>query len=87
MPKKTTNNDTSIITLGTNEYFELSYIDPSTQQVTTCTTDCELSNDPNVEYQDFTVLNPRKASGIRIQIDSWYGQGGGLSNVQIFQSG
>ncbi|KAG2219729.1 hypothetical protein INT45_007768 [Circinella minor] len=77
----------SIIALGTNEYFELSYIDPTTQQVTTCTTDCELSNDPNIEYQDFTVLNSEIASsGIRIQIDSWYGQGGGLSNVQVFQS-
>ncbi|KAI9484647.1 cortical protein marker for cell polarity-domain-containing protein [Zychaea mexicana] len=76
----------SIITLGTNEYFELSYVDPTTQQVTTCTTDCQLSNDANVEYQDFTVLNSMSATGIRVQIDSWYGQGGGLSNVQIFQS-
>ncbi|KAI9264062.1 cortical protein marker for cell polarity-domain-containing protein [Phascolomyces articulosus] len=76
----------SIIALGTNEYFELSYIDPTTQQITTCTTDCELSNDPNVEYQDFTAVNSNTATGIRIQIDSWYGQGGGLSNVQIFQS-
>ncbi|KAI8150283.1 cortical protein marker for cell polarity-domain-containing protein [Fennellomyces sp. T-0311] len=76
----------SIIALGTNEYFELSYLDPTTQQMTTCSTDCVLSDDPNVEYQDFTVLNSLTATGVRIQIDSWYGQGGGLSNVQIYQS-
>lgn len=77
----------SIIALGSNEYFELSYIDPITHETTTCTTDCTLSNDTTVGYQDFTVLNSPSATGIRIQIDSWYGQGGGLGGVEIFQSG
>lgn len=77
----------SIIALGSNEYFELSYVDPITHETTTCTTDCTLSNDTTVGYQDFTVLNSPSATGIRIQIDSWYGQGGGLGGVEIFQSG
>ncbi|KAI9323395.1 cortical protein marker for cell polarity-domain-containing protein [Dichotomocladium elegans] len=79
-------NTFSIIALGSNEYFTLSYIDPTTQQTVTCTTDCVLSNDTSIAYQDFTVVDPIPAHGIRIQIDTWYGLGGGLSNVQIFQS-
>jgi hypothetical protein len=46
--------------------------------------DCILSNDT---FQDFTVLNPITVSGIRININTWYGKGGGLSYVQIYQSG
>jgi hypothetical protein len=43
-----------------------------------------LSNDT---FQDFTVVTPKTTSGIRINIESWYGKGGGLSYVQIFESG
>lgn len=77
----------SIIALGSNEYFELSYTNTTTHETTTCTTNCVLSNDPTIAYQDFTVLNSISTNAIRIQIDSWYGDGGGLSSVEIFESG
>ncbi|KAI8885682.1 hypothetical protein K501DRAFT_322254 [Backusella circina FSU 941] len=73
----------NILALGLNEYFELSYTDPVTQQIVQCSEVCTLSNDT---YQDFTVVTPKTTSGIRINIDSWYGEGGGLSFVQIFES-
>ncbi|ORY93793.1 cortical protein marker for cell polarity-domain-containing protein [Syncephalastrum racemosum] len=76
----------SIIALGSNEYFELSYVDPTTHQTVICSEACTLSNDTNLQWQDFTVLNSLKTSGVRINIDDWYGSGGGLSGVQIFQS-
>ncbi|KAF7731991.1 hypothetical protein EC973_007096 [Apophysomyces ossiformis] len=75
-----------IIAMGSNEYFQLSYIDPITQQITMCSENCTLSNDEQIAYQDFTVMNPITTSGVRIYINSWYGAGGGLGNVQIFQS-
>ncbi|KAG1309311.1 hypothetical protein G6F64_005408 [Rhizopus arrhizus] len=73
----------NILALGSNEYFNLSYFDPATHQVVSCLVDCILSNDT---FQDFTVLNPITVSGIRININTWYGKGGGLSYVQIYQS-
>ncbi|KAL9548227.1 hypothetical protein MBANPS3_005789 [Mucor bainieri] len=73
----------NILALGLNEYYNLSYVDPITQQTTQCSTECILSNDT---YQDFTVLDPMTSSGVRININSWYGRGGGLGYVQIFQS-
>ncbi|KAK4521177.1 uncharacterized protein ATC70_013122 [Mucor velutinosus] len=73
----------NILALGLNEYYNLSYVDPITQQTVQCSTDCILSNDT---YQDFTVLDSMTSSGVRININSWYGQGGGLGFVQIFQS-
>jgi hypothetical protein len=52
----------------------------------TCTDNCTLSNDPSVTYQDFRILNQSITSGIAIDIKSWYGVGGGLSSVKVFQS-
>lgn len=77
----------SILALGSNTQFELSYVDPATQKTVTCTDMCYLANLPNITYQDFTVVNPINTTGIRIDINSWIGTGGGLGNVQVFQSG
>ncbi|KAI8879132.1 hypothetical protein K501DRAFT_336282 [Backusella circina FSU 941] len=76
----------NIISLGSNDYFELSYIDPATNQLTTCTETCYLSNDSNISYQDFTVNNALSTQAIRININSWFGNGGGLGGVEIFHS-
>jgi hypothetical protein len=76
----------SILALGSNEYYSLAYIDPVTLQTIYCSTECVLSN--TTDYQDFTVIgNKTTSNGIRININSWYGSGGGLGHVQIFQSG
>lgn len=45
-----------------------------------------LSNNSNIPYQDFTVVNTVSTSGIRINIDTWYGTGGGFSGISIFRS-
>ncbi|KAG2237121.1 hypothetical protein INT48_004623 [Thamnidium elegans] len=66
--------------------FSLAYLDPVTGIAKTCKDNCTLSNDPSVTYQDFRILNTFMTSGIAIDIKSWYGVGGGLSFVQVFQS-
>ena len=80
-------NEFNIIALGSNQYFALSYTDPVTNKITTCTTKCILSNNTSIPYQDFTVTNKLTVSAVRINIDSWYGLGGGLGGVDIFTSG
>jgi hypothetical protein len=51
-----------------------------------CSTNCTLQNSAGVP-KDFQIATPIVTSGVRIEVDSWYGAGGGLSGVEIFQSG
>lgn len=67
--------------------YEFTYLDPATNTTKTCSTNCTLSNDPNVTFQDFRITNLSLTSGIAIDINSWYGTSGGLASVQVFQSG
>lgn len=68
-------------------YFQMAYLDPASNTTKTCTTNCVLSNDASVEYQDFRILNTTMTSGIAIDVKSWYGSSGGLASVSVFQSG
>ncbi|KAI9310813.1 cortical protein marker for cell polarity-domain-containing protein [Dichotomocladium elegans] len=77
----------SILSLPSQDHFNLSYIDPVTKKRTTCSTNCSLSSDPSIKYQDFLVIGSSLLSaGITIDVQSWYGQGGGLNAVEVFQS-
>ncbi|KAG2204037.1 hypothetical protein INT47_007031, partial [Mucor saturninus] len=71
---------------NTTQLFSLSYLDPITGIAVTCSDNCTLSNNPSVTYQDFRILDTFMTTGIAIDIKSWYGVGGGLSFVQVFQS-
>lgn len=73
--------------LPAQTYFNLTYVDPVTGQRTQCSTNCSLTDDPSVTYQDFEVNDDTLASGVRIEISSWYGAGGGLAGVEVFQRG
>jgi hypothetical protein len=66
---------------------ELLYTDPVTGQNATCSNQCPLSNDPSVKYQDFHFVNVIGMSGFRIDISDWYGSGGGLDGIELFQDG
>ncbi|KAI9803486.1 MAG: hypothetical protein M1825_001829 [Sarcosagium campestre] len=63
----------------------LTYTDPETKQNTTCDARCPLSNDKSIEFQDFTFVNNVGMSGFQIDISDWYGSGGGLDGIQLFQ--
>ncbi|RIA96482.1 cortical protein marker for cell polarity-domain-containing protein [Glomus cerebriforme] len=67
--------DMSVITL--------SYMDPI-NGFTECSNSCPLSPD-NVDFQMFTVINQPELIGIQIDILEWYGAGGGLHSIQLFQ--
>lgn len=68
-----------------NGIMNLTYVDPATGQNTTCTSECPLSNDPKVEFQDFHFVNRVGMNSFQIAISAWYGGGGGLAGVQLFQ--
>ncbi|KAL1918997.1 uncharacterized protein VTP21DRAFT_2378 [Calcarisporiella thermophila] len=74
-----------ILARPTNTIFNLTYIDPISRQVRHCTDPCELTPDSTI-WQEFTVVNPESVQGIELDIESWFGTGGGLSGIEIYQS-
>ena len=70
-----------------NGILNMTYIDPATNQVVACDARCPLSDDPSVKYQDFKFVNVIGMSGFQIDISDWYGNGGGLDGIELFQDG
>lgn len=63
------------------------YTDPDTGVVGHCDALCPLSSQKSVPYQDFRFINTVGMSAFRIDISAWYGQGGGLDGIELFQNG
>lgn len=61
------------------------YIDPSSNQNLTCTSECPLTSNTSVTYQDFHFVNVIGMNAFRIDISDWYGSGGGLNGIELFQ--
>ncbi|KAI1107823.1 cortical protein marker for cell polarity-domain-containing protein [Jackrogersella minutella] len=68
-----------------NGIMNFTYIDPATKQNLTCTSECPLSNDPSVKFQDFHFVNTIGMNAFRIDVSAWYGSGGGLDGIQLLQ--
>lgn len=71
--------------LPLNGIMNFTYIDPSTNQNTTCTSECPLSSNSSVTYQDFHFVNVIGMNAFRVDISDWYGSGGGLDGIELFQ--
>ena len=63
------------------------YTDPDTGVEGHCDALCPLSSQTSVPYQDFRFINTVGMSAFRIDITAWYGQGGGLDGIELFQNG
>jgi hypothetical protein len=62
------------------------YIDPTTGLNASCTSQCPLSSNSSIPYQDFHFVNVIGMSGFRVDISDWYGNGGGLDGIELFQN-
>ena len=64
------------------------YTDPDTgEEGLYCDAQCPLTANTSVEYQDFRFHNVVGMNAFRIDISAWYGAGGGLNGVELFQNG
>jgi hypothetical protein len=72
--------------LPINGIMNFTYIDPASGQNQSCTNQCPLSNDPDVEFQDFHFVNVVGMSSFRLDISEFYGAGGGLNGIELFQN-
>ncbi|CAK7200535.1 hypothetical protein SEUCBS139899_003232 [Sporothrix eucalyptigena] len=72
--------------LPLNGILNFTYIDPTTGVNASCTSECPLSSSTDVQYQDFHFVNNVGMDGFRIDISDWYGSGGGLDGIELFEN-
>ncbi|KAL1860580.1 hypothetical protein VTK73DRAFT_7269 [Phialemonium thermophilum] len=68
-----------------NGILNFTYIDPATGQNSSCTSQCPLSDDKSVPFQDFHFVNVIGMNEFRIDISDFYGNGGGLNGIELFE--
>ena len=70
-----------------NGIMNFTFTDPDTgEQGLYCDARCPLTANTSVPYQDFHFENPVGMSAFRIDISDWYGTGGGLNGIELFQN-
>ncbi len=69
-----------------NGIMNFTYVDPSTGLNESCSAECPLSSDSSVEFQDFHFVNLVGMDAFRIDISAWYGSGGGLDGIELFEN-
>ncbi|KAI9834711.1 MAG: hypothetical protein M1826_000114 [Phylliscum demangeonii] len=71
--------------LPLNGIMNLTFTDPGSGANASCDARCPLSNDGDAKFQDFRFVNVVGMSAFQIDISDWYGSGGGLDGIEIFQ--
>ena len=77
----------SVTSIPDNTVQQLHYVDPATGQNQTCTTNCPLSTNSSILYQDFTFNGPVSLTGVQVTLSEWTGAGPGLHIFQLLSSG
>ena len=72
--------------LPINGIMNFTYIDPATGQNASCSSECPLSSNTSVKYQDFHFVNVIGMNAFQIDISAWYGSGGGLDGIELFEN-
>ncbi|KAH8893791.1 hypothetical protein GQ53DRAFT_644570 [Thozetella sp. PMI_491] len=72
--------------LPLNGIMNFTYIDPATGANSSCTSECPLSSDTSVKFQDFHFVNAVGMNAFRIDISAFYGSGGGLNGIELFEN-
>lgn len=86
----------SIMAQPQNELLNLSYVDAATNSIQYCTvcplqqrtsaTSATTTNNNDNGFQDFVVDTPVLLNAIQVDVVSWYGLGGGLGGIEVYQS-
>ncbi|KAK5990489.1 Squalestatin S1 biosynthesis cluster protein L1 [Cladobotryum mycophilum] len=71
------------IALPIDGIMNLTYVDPATGKNQSCTSECPLSNDPKVKFQDFHFVNTIGMNRFQVAISAFYGNGAGLAGIQL----
>jgi hypothetical protein len=66
-----------------NGIMNLTYTDPSSGETIACDATCHLPQ--NTSYLDYTFVNTVGMNGFQIDVSDWYGKGGGLNGIELFE--
>ncbi|POW00042.1 hypothetical protein PSTT_13362 [Puccinia striiformis] len=77
----------SVVSLPDNQVLNLTFINPITNQLDSCTSNCTLSRDLNLSYQDYLFPPNLAVSGIQLVITSKFGKVAGLHLLQLLSQG
>ncbi|KAK0118768.1 hypothetical protein ONS96_011853 [Cadophora gregata f. sp. sojae] len=68
-----------------NGIMNFTYIDPTSGRNASCSSECPLSSNSSVPFQDFHFVNVIGMNSFQIDISAFYGSGGGLNGIELFQ--
>ncbi|KAG9236318.1 cortical protein marker for cell polarity-domain-containing protein [Amylocarpus encephaloides] len=68
-----------------NGIMNFTYVDPSTGQNASCSSECPLSSNSSLQFQDFHFVNRVGMDEFQIDISAFYGSGGGLNGIELFE--
>ncbi|KAJ7713949.1 cortical protein marker for cell polarity-domain-containing protein [Mycena maculata] len=77
----------TLTTIPDNTVQTLTFVDPTTNQNTTCSNPCPLGTDSSILYQDFLFSGPLSITGVLIQLTEFTGDGPGLHILQLLSAG
>ncbi|KAE8447593.1 hypothetical protein EG329_010564 [Mollisiaceae sp. DMI_Dod_QoI] len=69
-----------------NGIMNFTYIDPVTGENASCSSECPLSSNSSIKFQDFHFVNVIGMNAFQIDISAWYGNGGGLDGIELFEN-
>lgn len=69
-----------------NGIMNFTYTDPTSGQNASCSSECPLSSDSSIRFQDFQFVNVIGMNGFQIDISAFHGSGGGLDGIELFQN-
>ncbi|GAK63141.1 cellular morphogenesis protein [Moesziomyces antarcticus] len=85
-----------LVSIPDNTELELIYLDPTTNQNVTCTTNCTLAHDASIPYQDFLIADTpannapggvKQLTGVQFTATEHYGAGAGLHVLELLSEG
>ncbi|QRW08187.1 polarized growth protein rax2 [Ceratobasidium sp. AG-Ba] len=77
----------TLTTIPDNNVLTLSYKDPTTNQMQTCTDSCPLAPSSAALYQDFLFAASQQITGFQLRLNAWSGDGPGLHILQLLSIG
>lgn len=70
-----------------NGIMNFTYVDPATGVKAYCDALCPLPQKSKTPYTDFRFVNGVGMNSFRIDVSDWYGKGGGLDGIELYQDG
>jgi len=70
-----------------NRVLDLTYLDPTTNNLATCNVACPLSHDPSIPYQDFLFTKGTYFTSFTLSLLTNYGPSSGLHLLQLLSDG